>query len=59
MSGFQPGDIVTLRSGGPDMTVDEMRTDGHVIVWWFVGSERMREAFHARCLRMIEKRPEE
>ena len=32
---FQPGDIVKVKSGGPDMTVSSTK-DGHVWCTWFV-----------------------
>lgn len=32
---FEPGDIVVLRSGGPDMTVTDVNLDtGDVHCWW-------------------------
>ena len=33
--GFQPGDTVELKSGGPDMTVRETTPEGDVICEWF------------------------
>jgi uncharacterized protein YodC (DUF2158 family) len=47
---FKVGDIVQLKSGGPKMTVDEIRVpfnqsepDIHCV--WFAGSKRERAAF--------------
>lgn len=46
---FVPGDVVTLRSGGPSMTVSgtERRTDGStmVLVDWFDGNASLSGAY--------------
>jgi uncharacterized protein YodC (DUF2158 family) len=42
---FQPGDVVQLKSGGPPMTIDEVRTDGTLLCQWFVGSKKFVDVF--------------
>jgi len=42
---FQPGDVVQLRSGGPAMTVQEIRADGDVLCVWFDGKQKNRALF--------------
>lgn len=32
---MNPGDVVTLNSGGPEMTVTSVDSDGYVNVVWF------------------------
>lgn len=44
------GAIVRLNSGGPKMTVDEVRNDGFVMVAWFAGDDLRQEAFPADML---------
>lgn len=54
---FKPGDIVQLKSGGPAMTVSEIRTsygsgkfEGY---WceWFKGASKERAAFEEETLK--------
>jgi uncharacterized protein YodC (DUF2158 family) len=33
---FKLGDVVRLKSGGPDMTVSEVTKDGYVVAMWYV-----------------------
>jgi uncharacterized protein YodC (DUF2158 family) len=48
---FAPGDIVSLRSGGPPLTVSApTRTDGIIEVIWFDGATLCRDAFDPREL---------
>lgn len=49
MAQFNAGDIVQLKSGGPKMTVTEIKAGG---VWcvWFAGSKREREYFTTESL---------
>lgn len=44
------GDIVRLRSGGPDMTVDALRAPDLVECVWFDGGQRQTALFHAQTL---------
>jgi len=56
---FQPGDVVVLKSGGPEMTVDHVSTDtqGKVFVTctWFTGDERKSHAFSPHSLEAAEE----
>jgi uncharacterized protein YodC (DUF2158 family) len=40
---FKLGDVVHLKSGGPDMTFSEMREDGYVVTAWFSRKGKLRE----------------
>lgn len=45
---FKVGDVIALKSGGPDMTVTEVGLDGGVpTVWckWFVANKQERGYF--------------
>lgn len=42
---FEIGDIVTLKSGGPKMTVWAVREDSVIDVEWFAGDLLQRDAF--------------
>ena len=43
--GFEVGDVVVLKSGGPDMTVQEESTGDHVWCQWFGGRKLERGRF--------------
>ncbi|MEY0027221.1 YodC family protein [Providencia rettgeri] len=45
MGGFNIGDVVVLKSGGPQMTIADFNDDGYVICTWFVDQKVSREAF--------------
>lgn len=49
---LENGDLVTLNSGGPIMTVADNVVCGNDSVWccWFVGSEMSREKFNVESL---------
>ena len=54
---FEVGDIVQLKSGGPEMTVDEVSNthlyeEGEPGVWcvWFAGKKRERAHFSVKAL---------
>jgi uncharacterized protein YodC (DUF2158 family) len=47
---FTQGDVVRLKSGGPDMTVEEIDAQGNVICVWFQGSLVKRQGFAAALL---------
>ncbi|TZG27128.1 YodC family protein [Sphingomonas montanisoli] len=47
---FVEGDIVRLKSGGPEMTVDEMfETDARCV--WFAGEKHQENVFRISTLR--------
>lgn len=42
---FDAGDVVHLKSGGPAMTVKELKADGsHVVCDWFGTTEELKTA---------------
>lgn len=43
--GFEVGDVVVLKSGGPEMTVQEESGEGHVWCQWFGGRKLERGRF--------------
>jgi uncharacterized protein YodC (DUF2158 family) len=51
MSPFKVGEIVTLKSGGPRMTVEFVRDDGVIDCLWFLADLTHRESFHPEMLR--------
>jgi uncharacterized protein YodC (DUF2158 family) len=53
---FKPGDIVNLKSCGPDMTVASVG-DGIVNCIWFDGKRDKRKAFPVETLRKKPKPP--
>lgn len=53
---FKVGDLVTLKSGGPSMTVNgEKRDDDLVTCQWFDGRELHTDAFDSPCLVRFEE----
>ena len=55
MNGLNPGDVVCLKSGGPDMTVERVEaTAGNtsVICVWFVDQSLYRASFPMSALSM-------
>jgi uncharacterized protein YodC (DUF2158 family) len=53
---FKPGDIVNLKSSGPEMTVASVR-DGIVNCIWFDGKRDKRKAFPVETLQKKPKPP--
>lgn len=50
-SEFRPGDIVRLKSGGPDVTVSSVGSDGKTIwINWFSGKKLEKENISASAL---------
>lgn len=61
---FKVGDIVQLKSGGPDMTVDKVVQGyhGEIHVWctWFSGKKNERASFTPETLVLVpEEKPKE
>lgn len=48
---FKPGDIVQLNSGGPSMTISELK-DGKYWCIWFKGASREKAAFEKETLKI-------
>ncbi len=44
MAEFKVGDVVTLKSGGPDMTVSYIDDKGHLSVRWFDNENKPQSA---------------
>ena len=53
---FKPGDVVTLKSGGPDMTVKcyEPQDSTDVVCTWFAGNQLIEKAFPQALLELDE-----
>lgn len=49
-SSFQIGDVVRLKSGGPDMTVTYLGTDGQIQCEWYEGGQFAHHAFPPAAL---------
>lgn len=56
---FAVGDVVTLKTGGPRMTVVRLSENGDFIVQWFGVDDKLETAFYSSaCLvKMQWKRP--
>lgn len=55
---FKKGDIVVLKSGGPQMTVDDPKNyDGTVRCVWFAGAKRESAGFDPETLIPSEDAP--
>jgi uncharacterized protein YodC (DUF2158 family) len=54
---FKRGDVVRLKSGGPEMTVKQEAGDpvGLTTVWceWFAGDKLEQKPFEPECLEMV------
>jgi uncharacterized protein YodC (DUF2158 family) len=53
MMEFKPGDVVVLKSGGPEMTVEEIESSGRVKVTWFGDKNQVQSSTFAP--EMLEK----
>jgi len=56
---FKPGDVVTLKSGGPKMTVAQVGNaamSGEPTVWcvWFDGVKKLEETFPPDALKAAQ-----
>ncbi len=47
---FKQGDVVRLKSGGPNMTVEGVDAQGNVNCVWFQGSVVKKQSFTAALL---------
>jgi uncharacterized protein YodC (DUF2158 family) len=54
MPQFRVGDVVQLKSGGPDMTVSHILPSGNMFCVWFDGSEKREETFPPEGLHLAE-----
>ena len=52
---FKVGDVVSLRSGGPDMTVREMNLDNTLSTVWFDEYSQLQEGYFG--FEELEMRP--
>ena len=52
---FKIGDIVKLKSGGPDMTVQDDSNVGETVYWcqWFAGKKLERGRFAPESLELV------
>jgi len=50
MGELKVGDTVFLKSGSPEMTVEEILGDGRIVCVWFDGSKRNASVFAAGTL---------
>lgn len=48
---LKKGDVVELKSGGPHMTIDEIKSGGRVYYLWFKGNERDSGLFDSETLK--------
>jgi uncharacterized protein YodC (DUF2158 family) len=55
---FQRGDVVRLRSGGPQMTVREEKK-GAVICDWSEGDTTRRDSFYVEQLTPVDRAPDD
>ena len=49
-SAIQPGDIVRLKSGGPDMTIASIEDDGRIVCQWFYRGVLEQRSFSVPAL---------
>ena len=55
MAIFNEGDVVSLKSGGPAMTVDGYSDNGKVICVWFESNKREESLFNENTLEKVEE----
>jgi uncharacterized protein YodC (DUF2158 family) len=53
---MQKGDVVSLKSGGQEMTVQEVQQDGKVLCLWTYRGKVIREALDPEMLKPVERR---
>ena len=54
MNAFKVGDVVQLKSGGPLMTIAEVRGDEQCRCSWFLNGKRFQEMFNKDELEKVE-----
>ena len=50
---FKVGDVVQLKSGGPEMTIEGIGDEGWADCVWFSGLEAKRESFPLDALEAV------
>lgn len=56
MAEFKQGDVVQLKSGGPDMTcTGEKSENGDVWCQWFAGEKVNKDCFPPDSLKLVEE----
>lgn len=58
MPQFKQGDVVELKSGGPDMTVSSTAGNERVECIWFSGNEPKVHTFAEPVLKLVKKSAE-
>ena len=53
---MSPGDVVRLKSGGPPMTILEIRGETVATVEWFIDGKLRSSVFRLSCLDMLERK---
>lgn len=51
---FKEGDVVRLKSGGPEMTISTMTERGSAECWWFVDGGPKWQQFKLHTLKKID-----
>lgn len=54
---MQPGDVVQLKSGGPQMTVESVEEKGVICTWFDAKKIRMQDRFDEVTLAHVAARP--
>lgn len=54
MDEFETGDIVRLKSGGPEMTVSQSATGGRIRCQWFAGKKLEFGDFQPSSLVLVQ-----
>ena len=55
---FKVGDVVKLKSGGPEMTIEGIVYDENVTCSWFDGCKLRSGSFNIRAIQHLIKEPE-
>ncbi len=51
---YKVGDVVVLKSGGPEMTIQEVDSDSHVWAQWFGGRKLERGRFPTASIVQVD-----